>query len=309
MESSEIINKFRRKFNLLLIDQNEIKESFKLGEGGFAKVYKGKFKNIPVAIKKLRNFDYKQLKREIIIISKIRHKNIPKLYGLIYDEKKEKISLVFEYIDGVTLSEYLKLNHSMDIVQKLIICLELCSTLCYLHSINLIHRDIKPSNIMINQSLNLKLLDFGISKLADRSRTTTLMKGTLTYMAPENFQTNINEKKIVISTKVDSWSFGCIISEIFSGEKPWAILTNDDKILISFLFQKKQFPIPQNIKYNNVIPLISNCVETNYEKRYCMIKAYNSLLATLCNEMVKYSLDSDKYVQGVFTNNYISNIV
>jgi serine/threonine protein kinase len=244
-----------------------------------------------------------------MIISRIRHKNIPKLYGIIYDEKKERISLVFEYIEGVTLSEYLKLNQSMDVVQKLVICLNLCSTLSYLHSLNLIHRDIKPSNIMINTTLDLKLLDFGISKLADRSRTTTLMKGTLTYMAPENFQTNINEKKIVISTKVDSWSLGCIISEIFSGEKPWSNLTNDDKILISFLFQKKQFPIPENIQDNKIIYLISNCLETNYEKRYCMTKVYNSLLALLCNEMVKYSLDSDKYVQGIFTNNYISNIV
>ena len=152
----------------------------------------------------------------------------------------------------------------------------------------------------------MKLLDFGISKLVDRSRTTTVMKGTLTYMAPDNFQANISDK-VHINTKVDSWSFGCIMSEIFSREIPWSSLTNDDSTLISLLFQKKDFPIPQLINHDNVKKLLSKCLICNSDKRYCMRKIKNSLLYILEKELHFYEFDEEKYGENLCGDNEISN--
>lgn len=80
---------------------------------------------------------------------------------------------------------------------------------------------------MIDKDFNLKLLDFGISKISKRTVTETSAAGTLLYMAPENFNIDNNENdldeysKTLISTKVDVWAFGCMMSESFSGYKPW----------------------------------------------------------------------------------------
>ena len=91
---------------------------------------------------------------------------------------------------------------------------------------------------MLTNKGELKLLDFGISKVTNATYTQTKSLGTLAYMAPETFdlgeiseETNLSDVEPLISNKVDVWAVGCIINEVFSKEKPWASLKNENHII------------------------------------------------------------------------------
>ena len=141
---------------------------------------------------------------------------------------------------------------------------------------------------MIDANLDVKLLDFGISKITqNRSFTTTIALGTILYMAPENFDTEflsgqtLNEAPSSrITGRVDTWAFGCMLSEIFSKCKPWVPLAQEDTAVMSHLFSKSKFPIPVKIdrtKYGKLIKLIENCTETNECDRYNFFMIIRSL--------------------------------
>ena len=167
------------------LNQLEILE--KIGQGGMGDVYKAKlmgahgFEKI-VAVKKVKKSFIKSdtdksaedtlinsLKNEAMLMSKMQHKNIAQVFNLIEDE--EELSLVMEYIEGVSLKEVLDLaiekefNLSQEfIVSILYQCLE---ALNYAHTAfdrPIIHRDISPHNIMITKSGEIKLIDFGLGK-------------------------------------------------------------------------------------------------------------------------------------------------
>ena len=94
--------------------------------------------------------------------------------------------LVFEFIDGIDLSDYITENIRVSEENTNIILSQICSTIEYLHSIHICHRDIKLDNIMINQkTLEIKLIDFGFAtKCSDRTRLKGKI-GTPYYVAPE----------------------------------------------------------------------------------------------------------------------------
>lgn len=78
----------------------------------------------------------------------------------------------------------------------------------YIHSMNIIHRDMKPQNIFVDRDMNLKIGDFGVSKLLDGTENCQTMKGTPLYISPELSR---NDK---YTKKTDIWSLGCVIFEI-----------------------------------------------------------------------------------------------
>jgi serine/threonine protein kinase len=223
---------------------------------------------------------------------------VPTLYGIHVKESKGPV-IITELIKGEHLDKYIK-NRSPSHLQILIHLLDLASVLEYLHSFRFIHRDIKPSNIMLDEMLNIKLLDFGISKVCENTITNTITIGTLVYMAPENFNLGNNEgqtwtetSKSNISTKVDIWAFGCLVSELFSGMKPWT--GKDDNQIISLLFSKKKFEIPRNIHDIEILLLIESCVKTNPFERIDVTQAKRILLKILYR---KYSEEKTKEVFG-----------
>lgn len=99
---------------------------------------------------------------------------------------KKKLYLVFEYIDGVDLSDYITERRKISEEKAAFILQQICSTINYLHSIHICHRDIKLDNIMINpDTLETKLIDFGFAtKFNDRVRMKGKI-GTPYYVAPE----------------------------------------------------------------------------------------------------------------------------
>ena len=241
----------------------------KIGEGGQAKVYMGTYDNQKVAVKLMKNVDYKCFAHELVILALLEHENIPKFYGII--REKNVLSLVFEFIEGKTLDQFKITEFTTE--QKYNIIYQLTSCLEYIHSKKFIHRDLKPENIMLDNQGKIHLLDFSIAKVITNAEfTLTRAKGTLNYLAPECLElSEISEDQQIISkitSKVDVWAFGCIVSWLFSGFVPWSDKYKDIPPVIQQILMKKiPFSIPKNIEDKNIIQIIQMATEVDVNKR------------------------------------------
>ena len=244
----------------------------KIGEGGQAKVYMGEYDKKKVAVKSMKNVDLKCFAHELVILALLEHENIPKFYGIIREQNV--LSLVFEFIEGNTLDQLNIGNFTTQ--QKYNIIYQLASCLEYIHSQNFIHRDLKPENIMLDNNGQIHLLDFSIAKVITNAEfTLTRAKGTLNYLAPECLeQSETSEDQQIISkitSKVDVWAFGCIVSWLFSGYIPWSDKYKDlPPIIQQILMKKLPFSIPKNIQDKNIIKIIEMSTEVDVNKRKSM---------------------------------------
>ena len=251
------------------IQLEEIKLIKKIGEGGQAKVYMGTYENQKVAVKLMKNVDYKCFAHELVILALLEHENIPKFYGII--REKNVLSLVFEFIEGKTLDQVKISDFTTE--QKYNIIYQLTSCLEYIHNKKFIHRDLKPENIMLDNKGKIHLLDFSIAKVITNAEfTLTRAKGTLNYLAPECLElSEISEDQQIISkitSKVDVWAFGCIVSWLFSGFVPWSDKYKDLPPIIQQIMMKKlPFSIPKNIEDKNIIKIIEMSTEVDVDKR------------------------------------------
>ena len=251
------------------IQLEEISLIKKIGEGGQAKVYMGTYQNQKVAVKLMKNVDYKCFAHELVILALLDHENIPKFYGII--REKNVLSLVFEFIEGKTLDQFKISDFTSE--QKYNIIYQLTSCLEYIHSKKFIHRDLKPENIMLDNQGKIHLLDFSIAKVITNAEfTLTRAKGTLNYLAPECLElSEISEDQQIISkitSKVDVWAFGCIVSWLFSGYVPWSDKYKDlPPIIQQILMKKIPFSIPKNIEDKNIIKIIEMATQVDVNKR------------------------------------------
>ncbi|KAG0569963.1 hypothetical protein KC19_6G128600 [Ceratodon purpureus] len=193
----------------------------KLGEGGFGEVFLGKIRDgSQVAVKKLSD-DSKQGKpqflAEVMIISKVQHRNLVKLRGCCVEGHHRL--LVYEYLENKSLRETLlgtpEQLIQMDWPTRFNIAVGTARGLAYLHdeiAPRIIHRDIKASNILLDANLEAKISDFGLAKLCPDEQThlTTAIAGTLGYMAPEMTRGQLTEK-------VDVFAYGVLLMEIVTG--------------------------------------------------------------------------------------------
>ena len=249
-----------------IVDLNHIK---KIQLEQIRKVYMGTYENQKVAVKLMKNVDYKCFAHELVILALLEHENIPKFYGII--REKNVLSLVFEFIEGKTLDQF-KLSE-FSLKEKYNIIYQLASCLEYIHSKKFIHRDLKPENIMLDNQGKIHLLDFSIAKVITNAEfTLTRAKGTLNYLAPECLElSEISEDQQIISkitSKVDVWAFGCIVSWLFSGYVPWSDKYKDlPPIIQQILMKKIPFSIPKNIEDKNIIKIIEMATDVDVNKR------------------------------------------
>ncbi|XP_062152328.1 G-type lectin S-receptor-like serine/threonine-protein kinase At4g03230 [Alnus glutinosa] len=209
----------------------------KLGQGGFGSVYKGTFPSgQEIAIKRLsRNScqGVQEFKRELLIIAKLRHRNIVRLEG--YSMEGEEKILLYEYMRNKSLHSFIfdqKLSMCLDWKKRINIILGIARGLFYLHHVlelKIIHRDLKPSNILLDDQMNPKICDFGLARIIGSKETgvfkafddmfsqaeemITTIAGTIGYMPPESLVHGI------YSTKSDVYSFGVLLLEIISGRR------------------------------------------------------------------------------------------
>ncbi|KAL4581031.1 hypothetical protein LXL04_017237 [Taraxacum kok-saghyz] len=205
----------------------------KLGEGGFGEVYKGFLEDskIYVAVKRVSKNSKQGIKEyasEVKIISRLRHKNLVQLTGWCHE--KGELLLVYEFMENGSLDLHLfTQNNLLAWGTRYKIAHGLASALLYLHEEweqCVLHRDIKSSNVMLDSNFNAKLGDFGLAKLVDHEKgsQTTLLAGTLGYLAPECVVTG------KATRESDVFSFGVVALEIACGRKPIVYMAQENQI-------------------------------------------------------------------------------
>uniref|UniRef100_A0A8C1M9C7 Mitogen-activated protein kinase kinase kinase n=1 Tax=Cyprinus carpio TaxID=7962 RepID=A0A8C1M9C7_CYPCA len=187
----------------------EISELQWLGSGAQGAVFLGKFRSEDVAIKKVRE----QKETDIKHLRKLKHPNIISFKGVC--TQAPCYCIIMEYCAQGQLYEVLRAGRK--VTPRLLVdwASGIASGMNYLHLHKIIHRDLKSPNVLVTQSDNVKISDFGTSKeLSDKS-TKMSFAGTVAWMAPEVIR---NEP---VSEKVDIWSFGVVLWELLTGEIPY----------------------------------------------------------------------------------------
>ncbi|KAM3699608.1 hypothetical protein ACJW31_05G038300 [Castanea mollissima] len=192
-----------------------------IGGGGFGKVYLGKLKDeTQVAVKLLSassNQGYKEFRAEAQLLMVVHHKNLVSLVG--YCDEGAKKALIYEYMANGNLLQHLSVTNTNVLTwnERIHIAVDAAHGLEYLHNgckPPIIHRDLKPSNILLNEHMQAKIADFGLSRAfatENDSHVSTRPAGTLGYVDPE-FQSSGNFNK-----KSDVYSFGIILFELITG--------------------------------------------------------------------------------------------
>lgn len=259
------IDKGKKKKPSGLLGQYEI--IHKIGEGGMGIVYKG-FDTVlkrPVAIKKLRT-DFtssKELKEQMLaearLVASLKHHNILEIYTVF--EEEGDLYLIFEFVEGQTLQEKLKIEGPLSLEKAKSVFSAVCDALGYAHKRNIIHRDLKPANIMITDEGAVKVMDFGIA--ADiAQKTPKTGSGTPAYMPPE-------QEKGIIKKESDIYSLGVCLYEVLTGRVPWELEGYDP--------QKKNIILPSKILSSlsqGIDKIIRMSVSENSENRYKTVSEF-----------------------------------
>ena len=195
----------------------------KLGEGGMGVVYKAEDTNLRrlVAIKFIHpravvQTEFRErFRREAQAAAVIDHPNVCHVHEL--QESGDQIFIVMSFVDGCTLKDCMETT-GMSPSNAVEIAIQIAQGLKAAHQKGIIHRDLKPGNIMLSSGNEVKITDFGLALLADRSRLTApgTILGTFSYMSPEQAQAK------AVDRRSDLWALGCLLCEMLLGTPPFA---------------------------------------------------------------------------------------
>ncbi|KAM4126248.1 hypothetical protein ACB094_01G373500 [Castanea mollissima] len=203
---------------------NKFSEENSIGSGGYGKVYWGTLPTgQPIAIKRAQKESLQgghEFKTEIELLSRVHHKNLVSLVGFCFDQGEQM--LVYEYVPNGTLKDSLsgKSGIKLDWMRRLKVALGAARGLAYLHELAnppIIHRDIKSTNILLDERINAKVADFGLSiPMVDdeMDHVTTQVKGTMGYLDPEYYMTQ------QLTEKSDVYSYGVVMLELVTARMP-----------------------------------------------------------------------------------------
>ncbi|MDD5303815.1 MAG: protein kinase [Elusimicrobia bacterium] len=195
-----------------------------IGAGGMGMVYEGTDRSLGrrVAIKKMRDelrLNPRERERFVIeakTVASLHHPNIVDIYAIA--EEGEDVYLVFEYVDGKTVHELVQAKGRLSPADALRVTQAMGEALTYAHSRGVIHRDMKPSNVMLTGAGQVKVMDFGIARMAKDALTrysmTNSVVGTPPYMAPEQEQGVVRRESDVYSLAICSY-------EMLTGKLPF----------------------------------------------------------------------------------------
>ncbi len=231
-----------------------------LGRGAMGIVYLGKDPTIQrfVAIKTMRldeidrDEELKEFRdrffREAESTGRLSHPNIVTVYDA--GEQEGLAYIAMEYLEGTLLNSYCQKSAILPAKQALQIVATVADALDYAHSQGVVHRDVKPANIMILKQRLVKVMDFGIAKMASASKTqTSMILGTPRYMSPE--QATGKD----VDGRSDVFSLGIVLFELLSGERPF-----DAENMAALVMRIVKAPHPPMLKYRQDLPTRVQCI-------------------------------------------------
>ncbi|NP_001303227.1 mitogen-activated protein kinase kinase 9-like [Brassica napus] len=190
-----------------------------LGCGNSGTVYKVSHKNTLYALKTV-NGDMdpiltRQLMREMEILRRTDSPYVVKCHGIFEKPVVGEVSILMEYMDGGTLES---LRGAVTEKRLAGFARQILKGLSYLHGLKIVHRDIKPANLLLNSKGEVKIADFGVSKILVRSLDScNSYVGTCAYMSPERFDSGGGSSDVYAG---DIWSFGLMMLELLVGHFP-----------------------------------------------------------------------------------------
>ncbi|HEV2642198.1 MAG TPA: protein kinase [Candidatus Elarobacter sp.] len=196
-----------------------------VGRGGMGMVYKARDRELAedVAIKMLRsdamNSDatvVERFKTEIRLARRISHRNVVRTHDL--GERDGAYYVTMEYVEGITVRDLIDMRGHLSVPSTLGIAQQLAASLEVAHEQGVIHRDIKPQNLLLDPDGVLKVMDFGIARLAQHTSTLTqagMVIGTPAYMAPEQL---LAEE---VDARSDLYAVGVVLYECLTGALPF----------------------------------------------------------------------------------------
>ncbi|MGD8375338.1 MAG: tetratricopeptide repeat protein [Acidobacteriota bacterium] len=195
-----------------------------LGMGGMGVVYHARDLSLQrdVALKVIRPEMatspeiMERFRREILLASKVTHRNILRIHDLGESDGLSYISMNF--VDGETLRDVMQREGPMGVERAMPIALQLCEALVAAHEAGVVHRDLKPQNVLVDASGTVYIADFGLSRSLDTGETMTktgMILGTIDYMCPEQARGETPDHR------GDIYSLGIILYEMLSGDLPF----------------------------------------------------------------------------------------
>lgn len=259
------------KPGMMLGDRYEIIEL--VGSGGMSEVYKAKDHKLNryVAVKVLKN----EFSDDRNFVSKFRveaqsaaglaHPNIVNVYDVGEDEGIYYI--VMEFVEGITLKEYIFNNGRLSVEQALDFSLQIASGIEVAHQNHTIHRDIKPQNIIVSKNGTLKVTDFGIARAATSNTVASNAMGSVHYISPEQARGGYSDEKS------DIYSLGITMYEMVTGRVPFE---GDNNVTVALMHIQGEMIPPR--EYYPDIPasfekVILKCTQKKPERRYLTASA------------------------------------
>ena len=271
-----------------------------LGEGGMGEVYLAQDTRLrrQVAIKLLPAYltqDKDRLRRfeqEAHSASTLSHPNVCVIHE-IGETEDGRHFITMEYVDGVTLRQHL-IDTKMKLGEVLDVATQSAAALGTAHAAGIVHRDIKPENIMIRHDGYVKVLDFGLAKLTERSPATIdteaatramvktnpgVVMGTVAYMSPEQ------ARGVPVDARTDVWSLGVVLYEMATGRVPFEGETVTDVILS--VVEREPPPLA---RYSKEVPaelerIVNKALRKNRDERYQTVKDLGLDLKSLKQEL------------------------
>ncbi|KAG6774776.1 hypothetical protein POTOM_022145 [Populus tomentosa] len=195
----------------------------KIANGSSGDLYKGTFCSQDVAIKVLRgehlnNELQSEFNQEVLIMRKVRHKNVVKFIGAC--TRPPSLCIITEFMSGGSMYDFLrKQKGSLSLQCLLRVAIDVSKGMHCLHQNNIVHRDLKSANLLMDENGVAKVADFGVARVQDQSGVMTAETGTYRWMAPE-----VIEHK-PYDHKADVFSFGIVLWELLTGKLPYEHLS------------------------------------------------------------------------------------
>jgi eukaryotic-like serine/threonine-protein kinase len=203
----------------------------------------------------------KRFYREAQSTANLQHPNIVTVYDL--GDLEGSPYLVMEYLEGETLDAVISSGRALSLLTKVNFICDVCQGLAYAHHTGIVHRDIKPGNIMVLKSGGIKIVDFGIAHIGDKTVTRTgQLIGSLGYMSPEQ----VNGKPI--DTRTDIFSAGVVLYQLLTYSLPF-----EGESTAATLLKIIHDPPPPLSKYVTDVPpelegVILRALAKDREERY-----------------------------------------